>query len=384
MRNRYDEDFMPGRMPTPMKDRRKRKKALLLAELSVLCVLFAAGCAKKGVESLNGVSKEELQKQAAAEKYLYTLAMPDTWANWKDTWDELETEYGILQQDIDMSSAEELEIFRNQKKEGTKDMGDVGSSYAAQAEKEQLLLKYKTDYWEDIPEWAKDDDGDWIVCYTGNVSFLVNKNRVKDTPHSWQEVRDGDFLVTVGDVMAAVQSQYAVIAAAYAFGGSIDDLSPGIEFFKELAVEGRLDRQRNRLDRIAAGETELTVLMDFNSLNYRKQAMEKEPSLSFDVTIPRDGSLSLGYAAVISRYAPHPHAAALAREFILSDQGQINLAKGFARPVRDVQLPPEVQGQLIPEEEYAGVIHIADHEKIEKALREVTEVWANEVMPALQ
>ena len=30
-----------------------------------------------------------------------------------------------------------------------------------------------------------------------------------------------------------------------------------------------------------------------------------------------------------------PYAAALAREYILSDEGQINLAKGYARPIRD-------------------------------------------------
>ncbi len=42
------------------------------------------------------------------------------------------------------------------------------------AESKELTLPYKTNYWEEIPDWAKDDDGDWLLSYTGN-HFLYHR-----------------------------------------------------------------------------------------------------------------------------------------------------------------------------------------------------------------
>ena len=38
----------------------------------------------------------------------------------------------------------------------------------------------------------------------------------------------------------------------------------------------------------------------------------------------------------LTKFAKNPHAAMLAREYILSDEGQENLAKGYARPIRKI------------------------------------------------
>lgn len=51
-----------------------------------------------------------LVQAAQEEGRVNSLAMPDTWANWKDTWEDLERIYGIKHSDTDMSSAQELTI----------------------------------------------------------------------------------------------------------------------------------------------------------------------------------------------------------------------------------------------------------------------------------
>jgi putative spermidine/putrescine transport system substrate-binding protein len=68
------------------------------------------------------------------------------------------------------------------------------------------------------------------------------------------------------------------------------------------------------------------VLWDFNALNYRDQIDPKK----FDAVIPSDGSVIAGYTTIINKWAKNPNAAKLAREYILSDAGQINLARGYA------------------------------------------------------
>lgn len=42
--------------------------------------------------------------------------MPDTWANWKDTWADLKNLYGIEHSDTDMSSAQEIAKLKPKRK----------------------------------------------------------------------------------------------------------------------------------------------------------------------------------------------------------------------------------------------------------------------------
>lgn len=107
--------------------------------------------------------------------------------------------------------------------------------------------------------------------------------------------------------------------------------------------------------RLEKGEIEVAVLWDYNSLGYRSQIQANNPDANFEVSVPTDGAIQSGYCTIINAYTKRPYAAAASREYILSDEGQINLAKGFARPIRDdVVLPEEVQAQLLPDEQYTN------------------------------
>jgi putative spermidine/putrescine transport system substrate-binding protein len=98
------------------------------------------------------------------------------------------------------------------------------------------------------------------------------------------------------------------------------------------------------------GEIQVGILWDFNALNYR----DKVGRDKFDVVIPSDGSVTSGYTTIINAYAKHPNAAKFTREYIFSDQGQINLAKGYARPIRvdKIKLPSDVSDKLLPSSQY--------------------------------
>lgn len=45
---------------------------------------------------------------AKKEGVINSVGMPDTWANWKDTWDDLARLYSLKHSDTDMSSAQEI------------------------------------------------------------------------------------------------------------------------------------------------------------------------------------------------------------------------------------------------------------------------------------
>ena len=355
---------------------------LALSSMLVLsaCGTGAATTAEAEVD-LNALTLSEIETQAKEEGHVESVGMPDTWANWGETWDELETTYNLTHADTDMSSAEELALFKAEQKNPTKDIGDVGQSFGPVAEADGLTLAYKTSYWDDIPEWAKDDDGDWIVGYYGTLAFITNSEKVTEAPTSFADILEGDYKVTIGDVNAATQAQNAVLAAAIANGGDETNLDPGIAFFAQLAEQGRLDLGDTSLARLESGEIEVGLFWDFNALNYANQVSETNPNASFEVTVPLDGTIQRGYATVINSTSPNPPAAALAREYILSDEGQINLAKGYARPIRDnVELPQEVQDILLPEEQYVKAQPVSDFDAWEEAAAGLGQRWQEEVL----
>ncbi len=90
----------------------------------------------------------------------------------------------------------------------------------------------------------------------------------------------------------------------------------------------------------------------------------------------KDGALQSGYALVINSYAPHPYAAAATVEYLLSDEGQINRAEGYARPIRsDVELPAELSAKMIPDEEYTNTIPLTDNDAVTAACTEIATRW---------
>jgi putative spermidine/putrescine transport system substrate-binding protein len=332
---------------------------------------------------LNKLSLQEIADRAKAQGHIESVGMPDSWANYENIWGDIEKIYGITHNDTDMGSAEELAIFEAEKRDATKDMGDIGLRFAPIARKMGVSKPYKTSYWDEIPSWAKDNDGYWAVAYMGTTSILTNDKMVPNPPKSFADILKGNYKVCVGNVVSAAQSQHAVLASAFAMGGGLDDVQPGIEFWKTLAKQKRLDPGLNRSARVENGEIACTVLDDYNALGYRDNAVKTNPAFSFSICIPQDAAVQAGYVPVINPYAPHIYAAALAREYMLSDAGQIRLAEGYAMPIRNVKLPADLEAKRIPSDQYKKAIPLSDVERWEAASKKIVELWQEEVMPLL-
>ena len=154
-------------------------------------------------------------------------------------------------------------------------------------------------------------------------------------------------------------------------------MTPALNLFAELSKQKRLSLSDPSLANLEKGEVEVGVLWDFNALNYRDTI---DPN-RFTVIVPQDGSIMAGYATIINKYAKNPNAAKLAREYILSDAGQINLAKGYARPIRDkVVLPADVQAKLLPAEDYKNVQPIKDQASWDETSKKLPELMQEHVL----
>ncbi|MFK0087852.1 ABC transporter substrate-binding protein [Pseudomonas sp. NPDC090755] len=321
-----------------------------------------------------------LEDAARKEGAVNSVGMPDAWANWKGTWEDLAKTYGLKHMDTDMSSAQEVAKFDAEKDNASADIGDVGAAFGPIAAAKGVTQPYKPSTWDQVPDWAKDKDGHWALAYTGTIAFIINKQLVKeaDIPRSWHDLEKGKYKVAIGDVGTAAQAANGVLAAAIAYKGDEKNIEPGLQLFTKLAQQKRLSLANPTIQTLEKGEIEVGVVWDFNGLGYREQIDPKR----FEVLIPSDGTVISGYTTIINKYAKHPNAAKLTREYIFSDAGQTNLAKGHARPIRaeHLKLPAEVQAKLLPNEQYKAAQPIKDAAAWEATSKALPQKWQEQVI----
>lgn len=332
---------------------------------------------------LSNLSEEVLVEKAKKEGNKFvTVGMPDDWANWKSSWDAINKKYGIEHEDTDMTSAEELQTFDAEKDDATRDLGDIGMSMTPTAMEMGVVQPYKAATWDSIPDWAKDPDGNWTISYTGTMTFCAISDTVNGKlPTTWEELMDSNYKVSVGNVPSGAASQAAVISAAYAMGGDMNNLQPGIDYFIKLAKEGRLDPGDTTYARMADGEMEVCAAQyEYGSLNWRDN-LKKDSGQELLVTIPQDGALTTGYALVFNKYSKHPYTTALVINYLLSDEGQIDRARGYAHPIREVDIPSDING--LDKELYKASITVDDISEFNDACSTVAKLWTEQVVPLI-
>ena len=280
-----------------------------------------------------------LVEAAQKEKELSTIALPDDWANYGEIKKAFLAKYNFLKHNDlnpDGSSSEEVEAIRaNAGNKGPQnpDVIDVGFTWGPTAKNDKLLQPYKVATWDTIPDKLKDPDGNWYGDYYGVMAFEVNTQVVKNVPQDWSDLLKPEYkgqIALAGDPTASSQAQNAVWAATLGNGGSLDNPTPGLEFFKKLNDAGNLLPIIAKPATIAKGETPITLRWDYNALANRDATGGNQIA----VVIPKSGSLAGVYVQAISAYAPRPCAARLWMEFLYSDEGQLLFIKGYATPAR--------------------------------------------------
>jgi putative spermidine/putrescine transport system substrate-binding protein len=349
------------------------KKLFLASLLGSTIAMCTAAIAADDLKTLEAAAK--------AEGAVNSVGMPNDWANWAGTWKDLSDKYGLKHIDTDMSSAQEIAKFAAEKDNASADIGDVGAAFGPIAVKQGVVQPYKPSTWDQIPAWAKDKDGNWALAYTGTIAFIVNKKLLhgSEAPTKWADLKGGKYKVSIGDVSTAAQAANGVLAAALANGGDEKNLKPALDLFADIAKQGRLSMSNPTIATMEKGEIEVGVVWDFNGLSYKAKMANPD---DYIVLIPSDGSVISGYTTIINKYAKNPNAAKLTREYIFSDAGQINLAKGNARPIRaeHLKLPEEVKAKLLPNEQYKKVTPIKDADAWEKTSKSLPQKWQEEVI----
>ena len=284
-------------------------------------------------------ASDQLIADAKAEGGLTTIALPHSWCNYGEMLTGFTAKYGIPINELnpDGSSAQEIDAIKaNTTNPGPQapDVIDVGLSFGPQAVTDGLVAPYKVSTWDTIPETAKDKDGNWYGDYYGVLSFETNTAVVKNVPKDWADLLKAEYKGQValsGDPTQSNQAISGVWAAALANGGSLDNVQPGLDFFKQLNDAKNFVPVIAKTATVASGETPIRITWTYNGLA-DKDSLAGNPPV--EVAVPTSGRFGGMYVQAISKYAPHPNAAKLWREYLYSDEGQLIWLKGYCNPIR--------------------------------------------------
>jgi putative spermidine/putrescine transport system substrate-binding protein len=285
-----------------------------------------------------GGGMDALIAAAKAEGELNVITLPRDWCNYGEVMDTFAAKYGIKVNSLnpDGGSQEEIQaIIDNKDTKGPQapDVIDVGPAFGPLAKEQGLITPYKVETWDTI-EGTNDPDGYYYVDYSGVMVLEVNSDLVTDIPTSYADLNDEKYVGQValaGDPRSSNQAAQSVYAAALANGGDLDNIQPGLEFFKELNEKGILLPLIADSGPIGKGETPITFQWSWNAYA-NKDNFAGNPNI--EIVYPTDVNWGGYYYQAVSAYAPHPAAARLWEEFLYSDEGQILWVKGYCAPAR--------------------------------------------------
>lgn len=358
------------------------KRNLRAAALFFLCVCFFSGCAK--LRSWRSVSGDALLPQVKKEGSLaFTYGMADEWAGYKPLFEASEKKYGVQRVDIFLSSSRTVKRMEHEKDDPQVDHSVVGITFAKEAKEKGLLSCYKSTEIQHLPKWAYDQENPdcptWYATYYGTLGFMVNTDVVTEIPRSWEDLANPAYKNMIGylDPRESGTGVATVLSAVYATGGTIENVQPGIDFFKKLHAIENIQQVQAEQNFNEFNSGQLPILMNYDYILLKQKA---EMNLHAEIVIPSDGTVRYPYVNLVVKNPPHPAVQRFLMDFFLSKEGQTALTRGYVLPVRgDVKIPEDIAEQLPPMDAYKSA-HDVDWSHAQEAKTAIEKAW-DEIAP---
>ncbi|TMG68808.1 MAG: ABC transporter substrate-binding protein [Chloroflexi bacterium] len=275
---------------------------------------------------------DALVAAAKAEGKLSVIALPPDWANYGAIISAFSAKYNITINSINPNGSSQDEVNAFDGTSRAPDVVDVGQSVAlANTAK---FTPYKVATWSDIPAGAKEPTGLWFNDYGGYMGIGYDSSKVPAIT-SVSDLLGSAFkskVALAGDPTKSNQGLNGVIMASVANGGSLDDVSKGVDFFKQLKQKGNYVPVVGTAATVKAGQTPVLFEWDYLSTSHGKDVS------TWKIYVPTNAIIGGYYNQAINKDAPHPAAARLWEEYLYSDEGQNLWLKGGARPVRQAAM----------------------------------------------
>nr|WP_038497119.1 ABC transporter substrate-binding protein [Collimonas arenae] len=302
---------------------------------------------------------------------------PPEWADWATQIKAIKDKTGITVPPDNKNSGQSLSQIIAEKASPVADFTYVGVTFGIEAKKKEVITPYKPAGWNEIPNDLKDPDGYWFTIHSGTMGIMVNVDALKGkpVPRSWQDLLKPEYKGLIGylDPASAFVGYVGAVAINQALGGTLDNFTPGINYFKALQKNQPIVPKQTSYARLLSGEIPILFGYDFDA--YRARYKDKA-NVAF--VIPSEGTLTVPYVVSLVKNGPNPANAKKVLDFLLSNEGQAIWANAYLRPVRASAISKEAQSHFLPATEYARAKSV-DYGKMAEVQRAFSERYQAEV-----
>ena len=271
--------------------------------------------------------------------------------------DAFQAKYGVKVNPVRADPGEIIRRVIDEAKAG-RSQGDVfdGTTPAATLKKEGLVLRYIPDSAQNLPKEFIDPEGYWAAIYVLVSTPSINTTLVKpsDEPKSWDDLLTprwkGKMVWSSGPGSTGGGGFVALVMKEYGE-------QRGRDFLGKLAQQNVASipaATRQVLDQVMAGEYEMALV---SSVHQVLGSADQGAPVKW---LPISPALVSLVTTSVAKNAPHPNAAKLYMDFLLSDEGQTIFRDNFYVPAsrnvkaRDARALPDGQtfrGHFVSPEE---------------------------------
>jgi putative spermidine/putrescine transport system substrate-binding protein len=327
------------------------KRSVLLARTAAAVTLFAAaGAFAQGAICYN---------------------CPTEWADRGTELQAIKQKTGVTIPPDNKNSGQSLAQLVAEKASPVADVTYPGITFGIQAKKDGVVAAYKPAFWNEIPDGLKDPEGYWFSIHSGTLGFMVNVDALKGKPipRSWADLLKPEYKGLVGylDPASAFVGYVGAVAINNARGGTLDNFTPAIEYFKALKKNEPIVPKQTSYARVLSGE--IAILLDYDFNAYRAKYKDKA---NVEFVIPAEGTAIVPYVMSLVAKAPNADNGKKALDFVMSNEGQAIWANAFLRPVRAAGMSKEAQARFLPAADYARAktLDYAKMAEVQKAFSE--------------
>ncbi|MFC5397359.1 ABC transporter substrate-binding protein [Undibacterium jejuense] len=301
---------------------------------------------------------------------------PPEWADWGTQLKTIQMRLGIQIPPDNKNSGQSITAMIAEKANPVADVVYLGGIASDQAREAGIITPYKPKNWDKIPADLKDPQGNWFTIHSGTLGLFINKAALgkKPVPQSWSDLLKPEYKGLVGylDPTSAAVGQVGVMAVNLALGGTYENITPGINFFKALVKNQAIVPKQTSYSRVISGEIPILIDYDFNA--YRGQYTDKAPVV---FVIPKEGTVVFPYVMALVKNSPNQENGKKVLDFVLSDESQQMWGNAYLRPVFAEKLSAAAKAKFLPDSEYERAKPV-DLKKLAAAQNMIIERYKNE------